>query len=286
MAITDILTRVFGCIGVLASLSIIAAYFISKTFRESVIARLCVAISFADFISVGAQMLGPLGPDAGPASFLCQIQAAFQHFGEVAAALIITCIAMNLLMVVKSKSTLEDINSYDAYYIPTSFSIAGIIAIAPLWLRDINEDPAYGSVGTWCYIIRNAKMLMFTLYGPIIFTFFFNFATFAIVKLEERRKMRENAMFRGFSVDDPRLDALPGIISLYIVVFSITWFPMMTVFIYKLFVPTADLGWLLIINSVFLPARGLTDGLVAFYQAWRSKNPVVNRFKPTKLNSL
>jgi hypothetical protein len=285
MALTDILTRVFGCIGVIASLSVIAAYFISKTFRESVIARLCVAISFADFISVGAQMLGALGPDAGPSSFLCQVQAAFQHFGEVAAALIITCIAINLLMVVKSKSTLEDINSYDAYYIPTSYSIAGIIAVVPMWLRDINEDPAYGSVGTWCYIIRNAKMLMFTLYGPIIFTFFFNFATFSIVKLEERKKMRENAMFRGFSVDDPRLDALPGIISLYIVVFSITWLPMMTLFIYKLFYPNANLSWLLMVNSVCLPSRGLTDGLVAFYQAWRSKNPIVNRFKPAKLNS-
>jgi len=286
MAITDILTRIFGCIGVLASLSIIIAYFMSKTFRESVIARLCVAISFADFISVGAQMLGPIGPQAGPSSFLCQTQAAFQHFGEVAAALIITCIAMNLLLVVKNKSTLEDINSYDSYYIPTSYTIAGIIAVVPLWIRDVNEDPAYGSFGVWCYIIKNAKMLMFTLYGPIIFTFFFNFATFAIVKLEERKKMRENAMFRGFSVEDPRLDALPGIISLYIVVFSLTWFPMMTVFIYKLFVPDADLSWLMIINAVFLPARGLTDGLVAFYQAWRSKNPIVNRFKPTKLNSL
>jgi len=285
MALTDILTRVFGCIGVLASLSILVAYFMSKTFRESVIARLCVAISFVDFISVGAQMLGAVGPDAGKESFLCQTQAAFQHFGEVAAALIITCIAINLLMVVQNKSTLEDINSYDSYYIPTSFSIAGIIAIVPLWLRDINEDPAYGSVGTWCYITQNAKMLMFTLYGPIIFTFVFNFATFAIVKLEERKKMRENAMFRGFSVDDPRLDALPGVISLYIIVFSITWLPMMIVFIYKLFVPTVNLSWLMVINSVFLPARGLTDGLVAFYQAWRSKNPVVNRFKPARLNS-
>jgi hypothetical protein len=127
---------------------------------------------------------------------------------------------------------------------------------------------------------------MFTLYGPIIFTFFFNFATFLIVKLEERRKMRENAMFRGFSVDDPRLDALPGIISLYIVVFSITWLPMMTVFIYKLFNPTFNLDWLNVVNAIFLPARGLTDGLVAFYQAWRSKNPIMNRFRPAKLNSL
>jgi len=286
MPLTDILTRVFGCIGVLASLSIISAYFVSKTFRESVIARLCVAISFADFISVGAQMLGSLGPEAGNTSFLCQVQGAFQHFGEVAGALIITCIAINLLVVVKNKSTLEDINSYDAYYIPTSYTIAGIIAIVPMWLRDVNEDTAYGSIVTWCYIIRNAKMLMFTLYGPIIFTFFFNFATFAVVKLEERKKMRENAMFRGFSVEDPRLDALPGIISLYIIVFSITWLPMMTIFIYRLFVEKANVDWLFIINSIFLPARGLTDGLVAFYQAWRSKNPIVNRFKPAKLNSL
>jgi hypothetical protein len=150
MAVTDILTRIFGCIGVLASLAVIAAYFISKTFRESVIARLCVAISVADFLSVGAQMLGALGPDAGVPSFLCQTQAALQHFGEVSAAFIVACIAMNLLMVVKNKSTLEDINSYDSYYIPTSFALAGIIAVTPLWLHDINEDLAYGSfMGAW-----------------------------------------------------------------------------------------------------------------------------------------
>jgi len=272
-----LLTKVFGISGLITSAAVLLAYPFSKVFRESVIARLCVAISLADFLSVGAQLMGRTFLEGGATSAGCQIQAALQQLGEVAASLIIPCIAMNLILVVKSRSTLEDIRSYDYFYIPIVYSIAGIIAAAPLWLMDINGMPAYGPSGTWCFITMNAKQLMWTLYGPIVFTFFFNIATFAVVKMAERAKMRENALFRGFSVDDPRLDLLPGIISIYIVTFSITWLPMMTVYIYKQFQPTANVYWLSVINAIFLPARGLTGGVVAFYQAWRSKNPVLNR---------
>jgi len=100
--------------------------------------------------------------------------------------------------------------------------------------------------------------------------------------------MRENALFRGFSVDDPRLDALPGIIALQLVVFAITWIPMIGVYLYRQFDPTFNNYFLSVINSIFLPIRGLSDGLVAFYQAWRSKNPIMNRFGAhgsKKLNS-
>jgi len=272
-----LLTRVFGISGLITSAAVILAYPFSKVFRESVIARLCVAISLADFLSVGAQLLGRMFLDnGGDASFGCQLQAALQQFGEVAAALIIPCIALNLLLVVRSRATMAQIQSYDFFYIPIVYSIAGVIGAAPLWLMDSNGHPAYGDAGTWCYLTRNAKQLMWTLYGPIIFTFFFNIATYITIKLAERAKMRENALFRGFSVDDPRLDLLPGIISVYVVVFSVTWLPMMTVYLYKQFDPLANVYWLSVINAIFLPARGLSGGVVAFYQAWRSKNPVLN----------
>jgi len=272
-----LLTRVFGISGLITSLAVVLAYPFSKVFRESVIARLCVAISLADFLSVGAQLLGRLFlENGGETSVGCQLQATLQQFGEVAAALIIPCIALNLLLVVRSRATLDQIISYDYFYIPIVYSIAGIIAAVPLWLMDVNGKPAYGDSGTWCYLTRNAKLLMWTLYGPIIFTFFFNIGTYIAVKVAERAKMRENALFRGFSVDDPRLDLLPGIISIYIVVFSVTWLPMMTVFLYKQFDPLANVYWLSVLNAIFLPARGLSGGVVAFYQAWRSKNPVMN----------
>jgi len=281
----SLLTHVFGISGLITSAAVLLAYPVSKVFRESVIARLCVAISLGDFLSVGAQMLGRTFADQGDASFGCQLQAALQQLGEVASALIIPCIALNLILVVKSRATLAEIRSYDFFYIPIVYSIAGIIAATPMWLMDTNKKPAYGDVGTWCFISRNAKMLMWTLYGPIVFTFFFNIGTFIVVKLAERAKMRENALFRGFSVDDPRLDLLPGIISIYIVVFSMTWLPMMTVYIYKQFDPYANVYWLSLINAIFLPARGLSGGVVAFYQAWRSKNPVMNQLSAHRLKS-
>jgi len=285
ISLLSLLTHVFGISGLITSAAVLLAYPFSHVFRESVIARLCVAISLADFLSVGAQMLGRTFADQGDPSFGCQLQAALQQLGEVAAALIIACIALNLILVVKFKTTLADIRSYDYFYIPIVYSISGTIAATPMWLMDTNGHPAYGDVGTWCYLSRNAKMLMWTLYGPIVISFFFNIGTFIVVKMAERAKMRENALFRGFSVDDPRLDLLPGIISIYIIVFSVTWLPMMTVYIYKQFVPSANVYWLSVINAIFLPARGLTDGLVAFYQAWRSKNPVMNQLGSHRLKS-
>jgi len=210
----------------------------------------------------------------------------FQLFGEITSALLIPCVTLNLFLVVRSKATMADIKSYDAYYIPTSFALAGLISVIPLWLQDVYGKYAYGAdFVTWCFLTRNAKHLMWALYGPIIISFFFNFATFTMIKMAERKKMKENALFRGFSVDDPMLDLLPGIIGVYVIVFSLTWIPMMTVFVYKQFYPNLSIFFLSLLNAVFLPMRGLSDGLVAFYQAWRSANPVLNQLRVKRLNS-
>lgn len=148
--ILNVTTRVSSILGLLGSIAVLAAYFFSQKFRKSVIARICVAISLGDFISIGAQLLGRLGPEAGPNSFICQAQGFLQLFGEIVAALLIPCVTLNLLLVVRNKATLSDIKSYDAFYIPSSFAIAGLISVIPLWLMDVGKKSAFGNdFATW-----------------------------------------------------------------------------------------------------------------------------------------
>jgi len=278
-------TFVCSVIGAIGALSILILFPLSKVFRASVIARICFAISLADLISTGAQLVGQLGPNAGDLSLLCQIQAALQHFGEVASVLLVGCIIINLLFVVWYYSSYKDIKRFDLFSIPLVYAFAAIVAGVPMFIQDRQGVFAYGSVRSWCYIVPQHRYLMFTLYGPLIFVLGLALVAFIIIKMVEHQQLKETAHFKG-RVHDPCAVILPGVLLVYVVASLITWMPVLAVFVLKSFYPKDSIFALSLVNAALLPLRGFTDALAAVYQAWRSRESSLAQQAKEKLSSI
>jgi len=261
----DLLTRLFGTISLIACTTVICAYIFLPPFHTSVVSRLAAAIAVADFISVFAETIGRIGSQAGPDAFICQYQAFTQQLGELITIFVVVAISINLLAVVKFDRQFKDVRAFDKFWIAIAIVMAALLSIIPF------NVGAYGDSGLWCWIPGRHRQYRWLLYGPLFAAIVFCTIVGLVVHFTLREREKEDAMFAGFSVDDPSVNALPEMVWLYLVVFIVTWGPVGATQVFRIFYPNSPEFTINLMLAVFLPLRGLLNSFVAFYLVWRSR---------------
>jgi hypothetical protein len=251
--------------GLLGAFSTVIAYLLSHKFRSSVIAKVVLGIAIGDILSVLAQGYGDYGNQAGHLSLVCQTQAFFQQLGELASIFLIASIAVSLLLVMYADISFEKIRQFEVWYIVCAFALALVLAAVPLGIKDHSGLPIYGPGPLWCWFSRAAKDFYWMLYVPVIAVLLLNACTLILVRFYLQKRDEENALFQGINVDDPLVDQLPRLVSMYVIITLVIWVPIVITQVYRTFHPESSVS---MVMAVCLPLRGLVDFGVAYYQAW------------------
>jgi len=288
LAFLHLATLLTSFLGIAASFATCLAYLTFPSFRRTLIARPVLAIAISDLVSVGAQGLGHFGPDAGTGTLICTSQAVFQQFGELWAILVIAYVCIQLLLVTYHPVyhvQVDQVRRFDIWVLPLSLLVAIVVAVAGIWIRDPSSHGAsiYGDGYLWCFIQPGSARYYWIIFGPLLVVLALVFATTVAVRVTmyRRRRARPTLFGPARPTLDGELDAttLTGTMSLYMLVFSLTWLPIAVSHLMKFPVDksvtpqhaTSNLYLRTLVMAIFLPLRGFGDGLVAFYQAWRGR---------------
>jgi len=273
-------------LGIAGAFATILAYIAIPSFRLSCIARIALGIAVGDLMSVCAQGLGHFGPDAGEKSPLCQAQSFFQQFGEVLSILLISSLTLNLGFVALHRIPISRLRSLDKHYLSFACAMGLLTATIPLVVKDRGKL-VYSEGYLWCYISSRSAKFYWLLYVPLVITLVLIVVTLVVVRLAVyRRRKRSESLFRGLdlvSVDDYyEASTLPNTTTLYLVVFIITWIPLVAVQMQRILQPDDNVYLRMLVMAIFLPMRGFANALVAFYQVWcgRKQDNTFGRRRP------
>jgi len=193
--------------------------------------------------------------------WVCHLQAWMQLFGELLTVFLIAAIALCLVQIAREEWDVDDVRRVNLYWISLAVLISLVIATIPALIPGV-----FGPTTLWCFIQRNTRWADWFLYAPVILVVMVSVFALTSVRHYQRVRAEEDTLFAGISVDDPIVSALPTVVALYLVAFTLIWIPIAGVMVYRQLHPTSGANAVNVTMAVCLPLRGLVDALVVLYQ--------------------
>ena len=228
-------TTATATLGLLGATALLVLYYTTPHMHRSAVARIVACISVADLVSGLAKSLGRIAVSNG---VLCQTQAAFMQFGDLASLLWTLTIALNLLLITYLGHSVNSIQKYERIYAAVCFGIPFISAILPLFLRAIppNSNQAirvYGDADLWCWVNHSLPVIRAVMmYIPLCIVFVTNLIVYILVGLRVYKTAALLSKLRSTHTVAPHENAAKAYVSayvkntlLYLAAFLFTWTP-------------------------------------------------------------
>jgi len=274
LSVLSLLTAFSALVGIAGALISIFTFLFSSKLRSTALARLTLGIALADFFAIALEGIGRMyNFGAHGDGIFCNFQAAQIQFGEGLQVLLYVCVGWEMLRALWRGSNLDAVREHDKYVLAACAALALVASIIPLTLTGTDGQDLYGPADLWCWISPQAILVRWILfYIPLVICFLINITILVGVMLGAYRHRRENAMFKGMSVEDERLNAVPWHATFYFFAFLITWTPVAAARGYRIIHPNETFLVLDMIMAVCLPIRGMTDCVIGLHHSWHDWN--------------
>ncbi|RKP11129.1 slime mold cyclic AMP receptor-domain-containing protein [Thamnocephalis sphaerospora] len=217
------LTMYLGIASFLGSLAIIISYWTVDSMRNGV-AELIMFMSCTKLTSAIALIIGKHGPDAGESSFLCQMQSVFSQYGDFAAMVWSSFIAVDITLIMLRRYSVDQVcKLHRRVYLPICIALPLIIALLPIWVPDADGERFYGDAGGWCWFTeKNARFRFYLLYIPFWVIFVYNAVTYITIGIHIWRQARRLQNFTALNHSAHMIDYAKNV-SLYMFSYVLTW---------------------------------------------------------------
>lgn len=204
----DIAARVSACFS-LAGSSFTIISFISYPPLRKPVNRLAFSIAVANVFACLAYSWGRHPIEAGRNSAWCQTQGFFINWFVMTDPLLVTIMAFNVLLTVRTKRNAQELKKIDFCGICFAFSAPFVPALVFLLWRP-NGKTVYGDATMWCWIAKESQILrLVAFYVPIWVMILISLILFALSGkqiLLVRKKIQVAKSESGLHQDPPPRD--------------------------------------------------------------------------------